>query len=238
MSRKFQISLLLAWGAFGMTLSLSAANPSPAEEIRPALKKDEPSPNEKKNKPPAVSTLQEEEIRGFADYPPALQCLLRKAIELTRLNLTYTFGSCDPQAGGMDCSGTIYYLLQSQGFKDTPRQSDEMCRWVLRHSILFRTEKVEKFSDIAFSSLKPGDLVFWTGTYELASPRTLPISHVMIYVGKRASDGKPILFGSSDGRSYDGQKRTGVSMFDFKIPRQGDKGAIFGYGRVPGGKLK
>lgn len=65
--------------------------------------------------------------------------------------------------------------------------------------------------------------MFWSGTYDTAIPRELPISHVMIYIGKRKADNKPILFGSSDGRTFDGQRRNGVSVFDFHIPKRGDK---------------
>src|SRR5471032_3264904 len=57
------------------------------------------------------ATVEPEEIAEFAAQPPRIQQLLRDAIDLTRLNLTYTFGSADPDSGGMDCSGTICYLL-------------------------------------------------------------------------------------------------------------------------------
>ena len=183
---------------------------------------------------PAVSTIAEDEIAGFTDYAPALQKTIRKAIELTKLNLGYQFGSSDPTSGGMDCSGTIYHLLQCQALKETPRQSDEMCRWVMLHSVLYRTENITALKDAAFSALKPGDLLFWTGTYDTASPRSPPITHVMIYLGKRVKDGKPVTFGASDGRSYDGQRRSGVSVFDFPLPPRGDKSAFYGYGPVPG----
>lgn len=181
----------------------------------------------------AVSSLAPEDLAGFDDYPQALQSLVRRALGLTTKNLRYQFGSSDTGAGGLDCSGAIYRVLQDEGFKDTPRQSDEICRWLLRHSVLYRTEFPETLSAPAFSALQPGDLVFWSGTYEPTSARELPITHVMLYLGKRKSDGKAILFGASDGRTYDGQRRSGVSVFDFHIPARGDKSAIFGYGSVP-----
>ena len=134
----------------------------------------------------------------------------------------------------MDCSGTVFRVLMDSGIKDTPRQSDEMCRWVMRRTMLYRTENPASLKDATFSALKPGDLLFWTGTYETSAPRELPISHVMIYLGKRKKDGKPVIFGASDGRSYDNQRRNGVSVFDFPLPKQGDKSAFYGYGPVPG----
>ena len=200
--------------------------------VKPTAEKTTPK------KEASVSSVREDEIQGFDQYPPALQNLIRKAIDLTHRNLVYQYGSCDPDSGGMDCSGAMYYILHEVGLKEAPRQSDEMCRWVMHHTTLFRTEDAYRFSDPGFSAIKPGDLVFWTGTYDLKTPRTLPVSHVMIYVGKRAKDGKPILFGSSEGRRYEGERRNGVSMFDFAIPQKGDKAALFGYGRIPGLKME
>jgi hypothetical protein len=48
------------------------------------------------------------------------------------------------------------------------------------------------------------------------------------------------MFGASDGRSYDGVQRWGVSVFDFKMPRaKADADAnsqadFLGYARIPG----
>ncbi len=182
----------------------------------------------------AVSSITPEELEGFDTYSPKLQQIIRRSLELTTQNLRYQFGSADPKAGGMDCSGTIYRVLQDAGFSETPRQSDEICRWVMRHTALFRTEDTSTLKDTSLSALQPGDLLFWSGTYETSTPRELPISHVMLYLGKRKKDGKPIVFGASDGRSYDGQRRNGVSVFDFVMPRRDGKAAFYGYGRIPG----
>ena len=60
----------------------------------------------------------------------------------------------------------------------------------------------------------------------------------MLYLGTEKSSGAKVMIGSSDGRTYRGQKRNGVSVFDFLMPRaliQGDQRATFiGYGRIPG----
>lgn len=188
--------------------------------------------------PASVATLSENDIKGFSQDSPALQNLIRKSLELTRQNLTYQFGSADPTSGGMDCSGAVFYVLNELGLKGVPRSSDQMCRWVMRHSELYRTENVSKFSDPPFSALEPGDLVFWTGTYTTSAEHSFFMTHVMIYLGKRQKDDKPLLFGASEGRAFDGIRRNGVSVFDFKVPPPGAKGAIFGYGRVPGLKLE
>jgi cell wall-associated NlpC family hydrolase len=162
-----------------------------------------------------------------------VQKLIRSASELTQLNLTYTFASSDPKNGGMDCSGTIYHLLNVGGIKDTPRQSDEMCRWLMKHSVLHRTESAFSFSNTLFSAMQPGDLLFWSGTYDAGAQRDPPITHVMLYLGIRKKDGKPIVFGASDGRSYDGQRRCGVSVFDFVLPKKDGKATFYGYGSIP-----
>jgi len=183
----------------------------------------------------AVSTMSETDLVDFNRQPEAVKRLIRDALALTRRNLTYIFGSSNPARGGMDCSGTIYYLLGRAGmsFSELPRQSDEMCAWVQAKSALHRTRSATSLTHPEFASLRPGDLVFWSGTYN-ASRRVLPVTHVMLYLGRSRSTGKPVLFGSTDGRRYEGQKRTGVSLFDFVMPKTGSKASIYGYGRIPG----
>lgn len=183
----------------------------------------------------AVSTMSETDLVDFDRQPEAVKRLIRDALALTRRNLTYIFGSCNPARGGMDCSGVIYYLLGKAGlrFDELPRQSDEMCAWVQAKSGLHRTRTATSLAHAEFASLRPGDLIFWSGTYS-AGRRVLPVTHVMLYLGKSRSTGKPVIFGSSDGRRYEGQKRTGVSLFDFVMPKAGSKASIYGYGRIPG----
>ena len=206
-----------------------------SEEIRKAVVPDaDATPSKSKGpKPAQVSSFSPDELAGFDDYPTEVQELIKKASDLTRQNLTYSFGSSDPKNGGMDCSGTIYRLLQDGGIKETPRQSDEMCRWVMKQAVLHRTEKADSFSNTLFGSMEPGDLAFWTGTYDTGALRDPPITHVMMYLGIRKKDGKPIVFGASDGRSYEGQRRCGVSAFDFVLPKKEGKATFYGYGPVP-----
>lgn len=212
------------------------------EEIRRATPASAPSSQEGNDGPPAkpqkkpavVSTMLAEELAGFETYPPALQEVVRKALELTTQNLRYEFGGSDPKSGGMDCSGTMCHVLQNSGIKNVPRQSDEICRWVMRHSVLYRTESATSLKHAAYTALRPGSLLFWTGTYDTGGKREIPITHVMLYLGKRKKDGKPIVFGASDGRFFDGERRNGVSIFDFSLPQGGGKSAFYGYGPIPG----
>ena len=76
----------------------------------------------------AVSTIDPAEIEGFDTQPEPIKKLLAAALDLTKKNLTYTYGSTDPASGGMDCSGTIYYLLRQAGFTDVPRRCQPAIR--------------------------------------------------------------------------------------------------------------
>lgn len=188
---------------------------------------------EEVRKPAVVSSLEISELSDFEQQPEPVKKLIRAALALTKLNLTYAFGSSDPKLGGMDCSGTIYHLLIEQGFKETPRQSDEMGEWLKKKSLLNRVDQADSLSQAAFAALKPGDLIFWSGTYETAQ-RQLPITHVMLYLGKHQVTKKPVIFGASDGRSYEGQKRTGVGVFNLTMPKADGKSRLYAYGSVPG----
>lgn len=180
----------------------------------------------------AVSTLRIDELRDFESHPKQVQSLVQSALALTRLELGYLYGSHDPAKGGMDCSGTVYHLLQFQGLKDVPRQSDEMCEWVQRKTQLHLTPNATSFESVEFADLKPGDLLFWTNT--TATQRKLPVTHVMIYLGQLKKTGKRVAFGASDGRSFQGERRSGVSVFDFHLPRTEGSSHFYGYGTAPG----
>lgn len=217
--------------------------PSPSPSPSPTPPVPDPAPATKAG--PATSSLKAEELKGFDTQPEPVRRILSAALDLTGRNLTYTYGSADPAAGGMDCSGTIYYLLRNNGFSDVPRQASEQYAWV-RKSGRFEAVLSKKASSFELDNLHPGDLLFWTGTYSV--DRDPPVTHTMIYLGRRKSDGKPLMVGASDGRPYDGEKRNGVSVFDFKLPaaRSGDTADtrtaaapdrspnFVGYGPVPG----
>jgi cell wall-associated NlpC family hydrolase len=132
----------------------------------------------------------------------------------------------------MDCSGSVFHVLEFQGLKGVPRQSDEMCRWVEKRSQLHLTPTAAAFDHAEFTDLKPGDLLFWTNTTE--TKRKLPVTHVMIYLGKLKKNGKRVVFGASDGRSFQGERRSGVSVFDFHLPKAESTSRLHGYGPAPG----
>ncbi len=181
-----------------------------------------------------VSTIAAEELEDFENQPAEVKALIEKSLELTRRNLKYRYGSADPNLGGMDCSGTIYYLLTSLNIEGVPRPSDEMYRWVWEKSV-FHSVSGNTFGSFEFSKLKSGDLLFWVGTYSAAQKRDPPVSHVMLYLGREKKTGKPVMMGASEGRRYANQAQYGVSVFDFVLPKPREGGPRFiGYGPVPG----
>ncbi len=169
------------------------------------------------------------QITEYSTYPPVVRELILKALRLSQMNLTYLYGSSDPKNKGMDCSGTIYYLLSQTKLQDVPRQSDEMFTWVEKKGKLYRVTSRD-FHSPEFSNLKPGDLLFWSGTYVVH--RDTLITHVMLYLGKNKI-GEPLMFGASDGRTYQGKKMWGVSVFDFKLPDGKGPQRFVGYGCIP-----
>jgi hypothetical protein len=184
-------------------------------------------------RPASVSTMLTSELADFDKQPVEVQTLIRSALGLTEQKLTYVFGSHDPRRGGMDCSGAIYYLLTQAGLNETPRQSDQICEWLMKKGLFRRTAQADTLNHPELATLRPGDLLFWSGTYNTTRRKT-PVTHVMLYLGKNETTGKPIIFGASDGRRYEGQKRTGVSLFDFVLPKESSKANFYGFGPVPG----
>jgi len=221
----------------------SSPTPEPSEAPSPT---EIPSPSstptatpEKTKRGAPNATLLPEAISGFENYPPKVQRLLTSALELTTRNLDYEYGSADPANGGMDCSGFVYFVLKQNGIDDVPRDSSEQYIW-LRRTGKFEPVVSQKEDSFEFDNLKPGDLLFWTGTYSIQ--RDPPITHAMIYLGREKKTGMRVMVGASDGRTYQSQQRFGVSVFDFKMPRA-DKDEIengktrprfVGYAHIPG----
>ncbi len=176
------------------------------------------------------ASLSPAELADFSKNPPTIRKLIEEALALTRRDLTYTFGSADPEKGGMDCSGFIYYILLKQGIKEVPRDSGGQYAWV-RKGNRFQAVAGNTLASFEFEKLRAGDLLFWTGTYN--ARRDPPISHVMIYLGKEKATGKPVMVGSSDGRTYQGKRRWGVSVFDFQLPKPKGSSRFIGYAPIP-----
>jgi len=181
---------------------------------------------------PTVATLEPESLAELHQQPEWVQQLIRDALTLSSRNLGYLFGSSDPQAGGMDCSGTIYYILREHGHKEVPRDSRAQYAWLMEKGTL-RTVADGEMAKFDFRALRPGDLLFWTGTYQIDNPGSVPISHVMLFLGIEKATGKPVMWGASDGRTYADKQRFGVSVFDFKLPRADSKSRFVAFGQIP-----
>ncbi|HEX7518451.1 MAG TPA: NlpC/P60 family protein [Chthoniobacterales bacterium] len=185
----------------------------------------------------APATISANSISGYDSYPPNVRKVIDTALELTARNLDYKYGSADPANGGMDCSGFVFYVLTQNEVRDVPRDSSQQYVW-LRKAGNFKPVNSRQEDTFELDELVPGDLLFWTGTYSI--DRDPPITHAMIYLGREKGTDQRIMVGASDGRSYKGESRYGVSVFDFKIPRP-DKTdedrvspSFIGYGHIPG----
>jgi len=209
----------------------STVTPSPASTAQQSSANSAPN-----------ATLTSDEIAEFGKQPDKVQKLLESALELTRQNLTYIYGSADPANGGMDCSGFVYYVLRENGFNDVPRDASGQYVWV-RKAKMFQAVLSTHKDSFELDDLRPGDLLFWTGTYN--SQKDPPITHAMIYLGTEKKTHKSVMVGSTDGRTYDGKSRWGVSVFDFKAnaqspaaaladPKKQTRAAFVGYARIPG----
>ncbi len=176
-------------------------------------------------------------MSGYENYPAEIRKIIDLAVSLTTQNLGYKYGSADPAKGGMDCSGFIYYVLSQSGIKDVPRDAREQYIWVRKRGN-FQSVLAHRDDTFELDALKPGDLLFWTGTYSVN--RDPDITQTMIYLGRERATNQRIMVGASDGRTYKGQSRFGVSVFDFKVARLGPKSekqpgpAFVGYARIPG----
>ena len=180
-----------------------------------------------------VSSLKPEDIRDFDKNSLEVQQLLKDALELTERNLDYLYGSAEPARGGMDCSGTIYFLLLKQGYTDVPRSASQQYVWT-RKANTFHPVISNRQDSFELDDLRPGDLLFWTGTYAVDTDP--PVTHTMIYLGAAQSDGLRLMVGASDGRAYRGKRMFGVSVFDFTIPKPNAKNPasrFIGYAKIP-----
>src|SRR5213082_2346289 len=234
------------------------ASPSPSASAKP---KEESSPTPEPSETPSATatpsptataspgkakrgapnaTLLPDSLSGFENYPPKVRELLISALELTTRNLDYKYGSADPANGGMDCSGFVYYVLNQNGVAPyVPDDSKDQYIW-LRSAGTFEPVVSGKDDSFELKELKPGDLLFWSGTYSIE--RDPPITNAMIYLGREKKTGARVMVGASDGRTYQGQQRFGVSVFEFKMPQTENSEAyegrerprFIGYGHIPG----
>ena len=175
-------------------------------------------------------TIATSELVGFDHYPDDVKKLIENALELSGQHLAYKFGSMDPKNNGMDCSGAISYLLKQLEVNDVPRQADQIYKWAWKKGEFFAVNG-HRLNSFEFSELKPGHLLFWSGTYPVH--RDPAVTHVMMYLGKDKKN-RPLMFGATTGRIYHGKPQNGVGVFDFRIPSAHSKARFLGYACIPG----
>jgi len=173
-------------------------------------------------------------LTGYADLPLWRQEVIREALEV-RAECEwprYLFGSADPAKGGFDCSGAMYYLLRRAGYAPA-RSSAGQYLWLEEQGTLHRVPNGTTSLDAAaFAELQPGDLVFWSGTYEPTDGRTVPVTHVGMYLGGLTDYHRPVMMCASKGRSFRGKRGDGFGIYDFKLPSPTSRTKIVAYGAV------
>lgn len=233
--------LLCRLGCAGAALTLASAgtaagqtNSAIAGQTNPPAAASSTVGTESTRVPSA--TLKPEALDEFEEQPAAVQRLVSTALYLTTLDLPYRYGGAGPDDGGFDCSGFVYHALRQAGIAGVPRQSNRQYVWI-RKAGNFQAVLGLASDSFELNDLRPGDLMFWTGTYDVK--RDPPVTHSMIYLGTLKKDGRRVMAGSSNGRTFNGIPRDGGSVFDFFMPgfpekRTTGRSRFVGYGTPPG----
>ena len=169
------------------------------------------------------------ELAEFATLPDAPKQLIETALGVAWEApwLPYLVGSSDPANGGFDCSGAMYFVMRKAGY-NPPRSSGAQMEWLKKNGRLHVIPNdARDLKHASFAALKPGDLLFWART----SPEgEIRVHHVEMFLGTEKKDGRPVMIGSTDGRSYRGQKANGYGVHDFRVPKTESKSKLIGYG--------
>lgn len=166
----------------------------------------------------------------FGDPEPSpqmrqlLTVIRERAERIASFKLPYKFGGDHPTEGGMDCSGTMKFLLSDIGFDSMPRTSYQQYEWLRDNRTLLHTKTIPA-SMGGRKGIKPGDLIFWGGTYNSGHK----VSHVMIYLGQ-SGNGQHYMFGARS-KSKKGLFGSGVDIFELD---SGYQKSLIGFGSLPG----
>ena len=153
-----------------------------------------------------------------------LDVIRERAETISRFGLPYVFGGDHPNEGGLDCSGAMKFLLSDIGFTDMPRTSYDQYAWLRKARTLRHTKTIPDQMG-GRKGIKPGDLIFWGGTYDSGHK----VSHVMIYLGQ-GRDGTHYMFGAR-GTKKTGLNGSGVDIFKLE---SGYQKSLVGFGSLPG----
>ena len=124
-------------------------------------------------------------IPGEALADPEFAALIREAEKY--LGFPYVWGGSSPSTS-FDCSGFVCYVYTHSGVHNLPRTTAQ--------GIYNQCAHIPK------SEARPGDIIFFTGTYN--SPG--PVSHVGIYVGENRMIhcGSPVQYARTDSPYWSG----------------------------------
>lgn len=119
------------------------------------------------------------DVPGEALGDPDFAALIREAEKY--LGFPYVWGGSSPSTS-FDCSGFVCYVFTNSGVHNLPRTTAQGI--------------YNQCARIPMSEARPGDIIFFTGTYN--SPG--PVSHVGIYVGNNMMIhcGSPIQYARTD----------------------------------------
>jgi cell wall-associated NlpC family hydrolase len=141
----------------------------------------------------ALPLLETSELRGFDELSESRRKLITVAIEAGKLTagMPYLYGGNGAEDGGFECSRAMYFILRKAGLKP-PRTSSDQFLWIRENSKMHLVPLAARdLTHAIFSDLKPGDLVFWSGTYEPDDGRLVKITHIAMFLGfeKRRAGG-------------------------------------------------
>ena len=177
-----------------------------------------------------------DQLLEFETLPEDRQKLIAEAIAVAKESpwLPYKFGGSTPGDGGFDCSGAMYFVMRKAGF-EPPRTSADQYQWLKESDRLIEVPgDASTLDHPSLKQLRPGDLLFWGGTYSPSDGRKINITHIALFLGHEKRDGRAVMINATDGRSYRGIKANGYGVYDFQLPRQGGKAIFMGYGTPPG----
>ncbi len=183
---------------------------------------------------PALVTVAD--LKEYDALPADRKKLIDGAVAVARDSpwLPYRFGGSSPEEGGFDCSGAMCFVLRKAGL-EPPRTSAEQYQWLKDAGRLREIPAdARELDDASMAKLRPGDLLFWGGTYVPTDGREVKVTHVAIYLGHEKKDGLAVMINATDGRSYRGKKANGYGVYDFRLPREGSRAVFMGYGTPPG----
>lgn len=221
------------------------STPEPPSDRNLTPPKDPPDTGDSPNEGPSgrkasgygkPATLAADALKEFDGLPEDRRKLIATALATAADNpwLPYKFGGSAPSDGGFDCSGAMYFVLRKTELKP-PRTSADQFLWLKEEGRLVEVPATSRsLDDPVFDKLRPGDLLFWGGTYTPSDGRSVNITHVALYLGHEKKDNNTVMINATDGRSYRGTRANGFGVYDFRLPRDGNRSIFMGYGTPPG----